>query len=158
VQTALQIYSASYKTLPPQDETFALLRKARRMDALVPAPAAGVARVAKVCRECGVGVSPRWYDDGASVSGGGGGGGMWDGPRKRKREDEVGSAVNGAVHEGGEGGGGMDVDVDGQKDIKPDVGRSRWTCHPCHLANEEREAETEGEGAMEVEAEAEAVE
>lgn len=57
-QTALQIYTASYKALPP-DESFALLRKAVKLDQYLP-PIEHKVKL-KVCAGCGVDVSPMWY-------------------------------------------------------------------------------------------------
>ncbi|RSH90248.1 putative PHD type zinc finger protein with BAH domain-containing protein [Saitozyma podzolica] len=60
-ETALQIYTASYKCLPPHDETFALLRKATRLDLFLPQPVPKIEPL-KECRDCGVDVSPLWHD------------------------------------------------------------------------------------------------
>lgn len=88
-QTALQIYTSAYKTLPAHDETFALLRKAMRMDAITvlsagasPAIATNIVEgnghgdgvpqsrpiiVTSTCTTCGTDVSPRWYDSAGFV-------------------------------------------------------------------------------------------
>jgi hypothetical protein len=60
-QTALQIYAAAYKSLPPHDDTFALLRKARRLDHVLLAPAP-YALPEQPCVSCQVDVSPWWHD------------------------------------------------------------------------------------------------
>ena len=57
-ETALQTFAAAYKALPPH-ASFALLRKAQRLDALVPMPLE--ASDPKYCGRCGVDVSPMWY-------------------------------------------------------------------------------------------------
>ncbi|KAL7424387.1 putative PHD type zinc finger protein with BAH domain-containing protein [Cryptotrichosporon argae] len=77
-ETALQVYTASYKTVQAHD-SFALLRKAQRLDALdaidaaraaaaasaATAPAADVKpTLGKACAACGIDVSPRWHADG----------------------------------------------------------------------------------------------
>lgn len=59
-QTALQIYTAAYKTLPAQDESFALLRKATRMDAVMPEEEE--VEPTDECDECKIDVSPMWHD------------------------------------------------------------------------------------------------
>ena len=60
-QTALQIYTASYKALP-QDESFALLRKATRLDRhVLQAQPGNITAIARTCDGCGVDVSPKWY-------------------------------------------------------------------------------------------------
>lgn len=58
VQTALQIYTASYKAIP-QDESFALLRKATRLDQHI-LQLKHVNRT-RLCDTCGIDASPRWY-------------------------------------------------------------------------------------------------
>ena len=57
-ETALQVYVASYKVLPP-DDSFALFRKAQRLDRLL--PPVTTSGVAKSCAQCGVDVSPKWH-------------------------------------------------------------------------------------------------
>lgn len=50
---------ASYKTLPPHDESFALLRKSERLEHLLPPHP--VQKQEKQCVECSVTVSPFWH-------------------------------------------------------------------------------------------------
>ncbi len=57
-QTAMQIYTSSYKALAPE-ASFATLRKAKRLEALL--PESRVVEVEKRCVKCGVDVSPMWY-------------------------------------------------------------------------------------------------
>jgi hypothetical protein len=59
-QTALQIYTASYKAIP-QDESFALLRKATRLDQHI-IQAQPVNNTVKICTDCGIDVSPKWHE------------------------------------------------------------------------------------------------
>jgi hypothetical protein len=59
LQTALQIYTSNYKALPP-DESFALLRKATKLDQYLPPPRVRADK--RECSKCGVDVSPKWYD------------------------------------------------------------------------------------------------
>jgi hypothetical protein len=58
LQTALQIYTASYKGIP-QDESFALLRKATRLDRHILQPKHF--NHARKCETCDIDVSPRWH-------------------------------------------------------------------------------------------------
>lgn len=58
-ENALQIYVAGYKTVPA-DDSFALLRKAKRLDPLVE-PLLLIPFVRHTCALCAVDVSPRWY-------------------------------------------------------------------------------------------------
>ena len=59
-QTALQIYTSFYKALQP-DESFALLRKATKLDQYLPTPPVRSVKD-RTCADCGVDVSPKWYD------------------------------------------------------------------------------------------------
>lgn len=59
-QTALQIYTTFYKALPP-DESFALLRKATKLDLYLPPQRIRSTRE-RACADCGVDVSPKWHD------------------------------------------------------------------------------------------------
>ena len=58
-QTALQVYTAAYKIHPPGQDSFALLRKATRLDAVLPRQV--VEAVPRRCVECDIDVSPRWH-------------------------------------------------------------------------------------------------
>jgi hypothetical protein len=58
-ETALQIFTAAYKTLPPMDQSFALLRKATRLDRSI--KVVEVTPEGKCCTDCGVDASPRWH-------------------------------------------------------------------------------------------------
>lgn len=64
-ETALQIYTAAYKTLPAVEQSFALLRKATRLDQAI--PIVEVVPPEKRCIECQVDVSPRWHQVSAKV-------------------------------------------------------------------------------------------
>lgn len=64
-ETALQVYTAAYKVVPNLDQSFALLRKATRLDHVIPAVEPSPPE--KSCRECEVDVSPRWYPVEAKV-------------------------------------------------------------------------------------------
>jgi hypothetical protein len=57
----LQIYTAGYKSLPLHDDTFALLRKATRLDLFLKEPNSKAVGT-KTCTECGVDVSPLWHE------------------------------------------------------------------------------------------------
>ncbi|KAL1409778.1 putative PHD type zinc finger protein with BAH domain-containing protein [Vanrija albida] len=63
-ENALQIYTSLYKTIAA-DDSFALLRKARRLDRFEPEPTP--AAVEYKCSSCAIDVSPRWHADGAGV-------------------------------------------------------------------------------------------
>jgi hypothetical protein len=63
VQTALQMYAATYKQVPIGD-TFGLLRKAERLERLMPPTAdkeSTQLEEADICARCGVDVSPKWW-------------------------------------------------------------------------------------------------
>ncbi|KAK4688923.1 hypothetical protein P7C73_g1187, partial [Tremellales sp. Uapishka_1] len=60
-ETALQIYTASYKTLPFGEESFALLRKATKLDQIIPPHSIKEDAVEKSCAKCQVDVSPKWH-------------------------------------------------------------------------------------------------
>ncbi len=64
-KTALQVYAASYKSLPLHDDTFALLRKARRLDTALAKTPKAVDQ--KACASCGIDVSPLWHVDRMTV-------------------------------------------------------------------------------------------
>lgn len=57
-ENAFQIYVAGYKTVAA-DDSFALLRKAKRLDRFAPTPEPIVAEHS--CARCSVDVSPRWH-------------------------------------------------------------------------------------------------
>ena len=59
-KTALQIFTASYKALRP-DDSFALLRKATRLDHVIPPMVKTEEETPRSCFNCGVDVSPKWY-------------------------------------------------------------------------------------------------
>ena len=64
-ETALQVYISSYRSLnadepmEKSDPKFALLRKASRLDLVI--PTAVVTPPGKACLRCDIDVSPRWY-------------------------------------------------------------------------------------------------
>jgi hypothetical protein len=64
-ETALQVYISSYRSLnadeprEKHDPKFALLRKASRLDLVI--PSATVTASTKACCRCDIDVSPRWY-------------------------------------------------------------------------------------------------
>ncbi|WRT65032.1 uncharacterized protein IL334_001974 [Kwoniella shivajii] len=63
-ETALQVYVGAYKAIPPHD-SFPLLRKAKRLEPFLPSYQTNLpvpTDITTLCADCGVDVSPLWYD------------------------------------------------------------------------------------------------
>ncbi|OCF37587.1 hypothetical protein I316_00713 [Kwoniella heveanensis BCC8398] len=62
-ETALQVYSSTYKAIPPHD-SFPMLRKAQRLESYLPSSFSDeiIRPYTSGCTDCGVDVSPLWHD------------------------------------------------------------------------------------------------
>ena len=142
LQTALQIYTSSYKGIPP-DDSFALLRKATRLTNILPTPPTpkSVEAVEKVCAECETDASPIWHEidditlpngianDGIEANGNGDERMDVDLPPQSPNGDAT--MMNGGLLHDGET---MDVEPNGHAQIKferKDAEAKGMLCHQC---------------------------
>ncbi|WVF70081.1 hypothetical protein IAT40_004868 [Kwoniella sp. CBS 6097] len=106
-ETALQVYSSTYKAIPPHD-SFPLLRKAQRLEGYLPAAFSDevIKPYTSGCTDCEVDVSPFWH--------------VVDGSAKANVKDEQNEDE------------GMDIDGEGQANGTNGVGGGkRKVCHLC---------------------------
>ena len=111
------MYTSSYKFLPP-DDSFPLLRKATRLAQVLPAAPAST-ELEKICRDCGVDVSPQWHDAPSIKD-------IDTGMEIDMAFDAMPNGIsNGIGHEETK----MELDMDGER-TKPHED-SPWLCHLC---------------------------